>query len=71
MAIRKYYSHDYRDFFITLFLSIPLLLRLLDIEQGQRIIFKVAAIIFQEMHMDIVKWLLTIQLCYLNVQIGG
>lgn len=55
MAIRKYYSHDYRDFFITLFLSIRLLLRLLDIEQGQRIIFKVAAIIFQEMHMDIVK----------------
>lgn len=55
MAIRKYYSHDYRDFFIILFLSILLLLRLLDIEQGQRIIFKVAAIIFQEMHMDIVK----------------
>lgn len=41
-GIRKYYSHDHRDFFYYPFPSIRLLLRLLDIEQGQRITFKVA-----------------------------
>lgn len=54
-GIKKYYSHDHRDFFYYPFPSIRLLLRLLDIEQGQRITFKVATIIFQEIYMDIVK----------------